>query len=60
MKKLIALVMTGLFAISLSVFAEEMKPAEAKSEVKKETHSKTHEKKEHKAKHEKKEKAEAK
>jgi len=59
MKKLIALVMTGLFAISMSAFAEDMKPADAKAEVNKETHAKpAHEKKEHKAKHEKKEKAE--
>ena len=51
--------MTGLFAISMSVFAEEMKPADAKAEVKKEAHAKpAHEKKEHKAKHEKKVKAE--
>ena len=59
MKKLITILMTGLFAISMSVFAEEMKPADAKAEVKKEAHAKpAHEKKEHKAKHEKKEKAE--
>ena len=59
MKKLIALVMTGLFAFSMSAFAEDMKPVDAKAEVKKEAHAKpVHEKKEHKAKHEKKEKAE--
>ena len=58
MKKLLALLMTGLFAISVSAFAEDMKPADAKAEVKKEAPAKpAHEKKEHKAKHEKKEKA---
>lgn len=58
MKKLIALLMTGLFAVSMSAFAEDMKPADTKAEVKKEMHAKpAHEKKEHKAKHEKKEKA---
>ena len=50
--------MTGLFAVSVSAFAEDMKPADAKAEVKKEAAAKpAHEKKEHKAKHEKKEKA---
>jgi hypothetical protein len=59
MKKLITLVMTGLFALSMNVFAEDVKPADAKAEVKKEAPAKpAHEKKEHKAKHEKKEKAE--
>lgn len=58
MKKLLALLMTGLFAVSVSAFAEDMKPADAKAEVKKEAAAKpAHEKKEHKAKHEKKEKA---
>ena len=58
MKKLLALLMTGLFAVSVSAFAEDMKPADAKAEVKKEAPAKpAHEKKEHKAKHEKKEKA---
>lgn len=52
MKKLVALLTGLLLALSINVFAEEVKPNEAKAPVKKEVH----EKKE--SKHEKKEKKE--
>ena len=49
MKKLITLLMTSLFALSMNVFADEMKPADTKAEVKKEAPAKpAHDKKEHK------------
>ena len=52
MKKLVALLTGLLFALSINVFAEEVKPTEAKASVKKEQHEKKQ------SKHEKKEKKE--